>query len=837
MLKAASMRLGAGVALAVAVGCAAPPEALDAFHPLLVAEQAQVAFPQTGVGELVEARATYANPGSGVTRFTARLEPATSTVVLVDHSGAASPGSPGVLRLRFLALAPGTVNATLVVDHDGDAGPDGTHTLRTPVTAVTRAPPDCDDRNPCTLDQVDTGMPGGCSHLPMAGACDDGSACTTADRCESGLCIGTAVTCQDGVACTSDRCDPARGCVFEPVAAACDDGDPCTVDVCAAGLPGVDGCSHSLAPTGTMCGAPSCNTVSMCVAGVCSTMPTPEGFPCDDGDPCTRGDACQAGVCVPAEGTGTNLAEPVLLREVTNATTNECDFGTCGVPGVDGGMPPMPTLQEAPIQGHWPITVDAVGENINNALPQTLLVLWRGSDGPQAAGCYNNPELCHATPDCTQGIGTSTKLLLSTSDVTGTVFNTQFFPADLVYQRVRQVAGSAWDASPAPEHSVLAVSALPYFNKVVGAALVKFASTCGPCASGGPPNGGAPPADGGEAPTPPPACVPDGTALVVFEASADGFGVRTVRWFGRASLYSVENPPLLITKDGSPLLAAALAGSQLGISWATVLGGCPPNADCAALQDQESMVAHVLVMGASAEDDLDPNVPFETSIQHGIPWPGAHNNLGDVSLLGPEWRLTWTQRSQAIAPDARVSCVQDEWRDVWSLYFSGNDLYVNPMPGVTSIHGHTALGNAAFHRTRVAHIQPDDGCFVEETFAYEDGTRAVPPLVTFMEPQQSILGPATALMWNDQPLLLGPNQSGHWVMATPGQAHLETPLSPSWTTPWPGAMLARNTPVRATAQQGNVILAGLAEVGIYRGSLPTPALALSTLACRPNLFP
>ena len=68
-------------------------------------------------------------------------------------------------------------------------------------------------------------------------ACDDGNACTDADKCMSGKCSGTGLNCDDGNPCTTDTCDAAQQkCVFTPNAAPCDDGNRCTYnDVCTGG--------------------------------------------------------------------------------------------------------------------------------------------------------------------------------------------------------------------------------------------------------------------------------------------------------------------------------------------------------------------------------------------------------------------------------------------------------------------------------------------------------------------------------------------------------------------------------------------------------------------------
>jgi hypothetical protein len=88
--------------------------------------------------------------------------------------------------------------------------------------------------------------------------CDDGSACTVADRCQAGVCAGVPKDCDDGIACTTDSCDPVTGeclhvgdCCLN--IAECEDEDPCTIDICEA-------------------------TTNKCMY---------EQIGCDDADPCT----------------------------------------------------------------------------------------------------------------------------------------------------------------------------------------------------------------------------------------------------------------------------------------------------------------------------------------------------------------------------------------------------------------------------------------------------------------------------------------------------------------------------------------------------------------------
>ncbi|MFQ5479588.1 MAG: hypothetical protein ACE5E4_13345, partial [Candidatus Binatia bacterium] len=69
-------------------------------------------------------------------------------------------------------------------------------------------------------------------------ACDDGDACTTADTCAGGICMGGAPRdCDDLNVCTDDSCDPVSGCINTDNTGTCDDGDLCTVlDTCSGGV-------------------------------------------------------------------------------------------------------------------------------------------------------------------------------------------------------------------------------------------------------------------------------------------------------------------------------------------------------------------------------------------------------------------------------------------------------------------------------------------------------------------------------------------------------------------------------------------------------------------------
>ncbi|MFC1827796.1 Kazal-type serine protease inhibitor domain-containing protein [Thermodesulfobacteriota bacterium] len=102
-------------------------------------------------------------------------------------------------------------------------------------------------------------------------ACDDGDACTAADTCSAGVCIGGApLDCDDANSCTTDSCDAGIGCIQTNNTAACDDGDACTAaDTCSAGVcigDGIPGCIECVDCRD--CGNQACNDG---VCGACST--------------------------------------------------------------------------------------------------------------------------------------------------------------------------------------------------------------------------------------------------------------------------------------------------------------------------------------------------------------------------------------------------------------------------------------------------------------------------------------------------------------------------------------------------------------------------------------
>ncbi len=259
----------------------------------------------------------------------------------------------------------------------------------------------CTDDNPCTLGDSCAdgacvpGLPKACTsgqacvaaacnlatgkcaftNAPTGKDCDDGDACTKADGCDGGVCLGSKVTCDDNNGCTDDSCKAAVGCVHTPNTAPCSDGDPCTLgDTCkgaACQSGGAKPCDDSNPCTVDACdlktgscvadGAPLagkacdadgsvCTVGDACKAGQCAAGPAKvcdDGKPCtddtcdakagcqtsnnnaacDDGDLCTKGDSCKDGGCV--------AGKPLVCDDQKPCTVDACDAktGACAFAG------------------------------------------------------------------------------------------------------------------------------------------------------------------------------------------------------------------------------------------------------------------------------------------------------------------------------------------------------------------------------------------------------------------------------------------------------------------------------------------------------------------------
>jgi len=174
----------------------------------------------------------------------------------------------------------------------GDTCQAGACTSGSPVTCT--ANDQCHDPGTCNP------ATGACSNPARADGtgCDDGSACTRSDTCQAGVCKGgDSVTCTASDQChDTGSCDPATGACSNPPLAngtACNDGSACTqADSCQGG--------SCMGGSPVTCAASDqCHAGGTCdpATGVCSNPTKPDGTACDDGNVCNTGDTCQAGTC------------------------------------------------------------------------------------------------------------------------------------------------------------------------------------------------------------------------------------------------------------------------------------------------------------------------------------------------------------------------------------------------------------------------------------------------------------------------------------------------------------------------------------------------------------
>ena len=142
-----------------------------------------------------------------------------------------------------------------------------------------------------------TGEPSTCSPVADTTPCDDGSACTQTDACQSGACVGSSpVVCGALDQCHDvGTCNPATGICSNPTKSdgtSCDDGESCTSpDACSAGVCG---------------GPPSCIDPFLCSKGKPSKLgpsfvSPPTTALVDDLESLNVTVVKPKGLCVPAE--------------------------------------------------------------------------------------------------------------------------------------------------------------------------------------------------------------------------------------------------------------------------------------------------------------------------------------------------------------------------------------------------------------------------------------------------------------------------------------------------------------------------------------------------------
>lgn len=149
----------------------------------------------------------------------------------------------------------------------------------------------CEDMNPCTRAVCVVGATA-CSTVPVPNVDCNVDKCMTGQTCNAnGVCAGgTAVVCDDGNPCTDDACDASTGCTFtNNDELPCGDGDACTeADHCDAGE--CVGTAAECAPLDDCHEAGACDPDT----GTCSDRRLPAGTPCE----ADSGRCSIRGICV-----------------------------------------------------------------------------------------------------------------------------------------------------------------------------------------------------------------------------------------------------------------------------------------------------------------------------------------------------------------------------------------------------------------------------------------------------------------------------------------------------------------------------------------------------------
>lgn len=263
---------------------------------------------------------------------------------------------------------------------------------------------ECDDSDPCTVNDM-CGTDGECHGTPQAGkSCDDHDDCTVNDRCQSGGCMGdpgTAGTVCGGGCGTCQQLVPVAGVPLSCSGNTADSGkacDPgvgnCVIGQCqiVAGI--VAFCSPQLKQCPTSSGCKGfCNfqtgecdaSLSQCIPNCerCNTAtntcePTNIGAACDDSNVCTTQSSCQAvgqrGVCLAGTPSASSPTPTATLTGPT-PTVTATSTATVGspTPTRTTGVPPTPGPCVGDCNGSHSVAINEIIECVNIALDTALL--------------------------------------------------------------------------------------------------------------------------------------------------------------------------------------------------------------------------------------------------------------------------------------------------------------------------------------------------------------------------------------------------------------------------------------------------------------------------------
>ena len=164
--------------------------------------------------------------------------------------------------------------------------------------------------------------------------CADGSPCTWGDTCQNKVCVpdpNRNTQCSAADQCHSaGTCDTGTGICnnpSKPDGTLCDDSSACTpTDRCESGV--CTGQNPKICPASDQCHQGVCDPI----AAACSDQPKHDGEACNDDDLCTQTDQCHSGTCV-----GTN---PVTCHADACENPGTCDSstGSCSDPTPRDGI-------------------------------------------------------------------------------------------------------------------------------------------------------------------------------------------------------------------------------------------------------------------------------------------------------------------------------------------------------------------------------------------------------------------------------------------------------------------------------------------------------------------
>lgn len=180
--------------------------------------------------------------------------------------------------------------------------------------------------------------------LPDGASCQPDSVCLEKGQCRTGQCEGVPRSCDDNDRCTDDGCSPDVGCVHVPRSCPAP-ANPCKVATCDPS----SGCGEANGPDFGACGTVNCISANLCVQGVCSLLPTPEGFVCGPATPCQGESHCRSQKCVAPDASylAPKVVVPVpgdavgpLLAEGSNVFFATCEPRRArgSDAGLDGGF-------------------------------------------------------------------------------------------------------------------------------------------------------------------------------------------------------------------------------------------------------------------------------------------------------------------------------------------------------------------------------------------------------------------------------------------------------------------------------------------------------------------